>query len=104
MHRHNTAVLQVPYLKDETFKAAREGASTNLTTLEKLLFPYVKTAEGKRDVKNLREMYVATFGDWQTDPVAKANLDRLVAHLQKRADEGARALARMQPRYARKAT
>lgn len=104
VHRHNTAVLTVPNSSAEAFDAANKGSMSNLSSIEAQLFPYEKKRQVTvPDLDTYRQAYKDRFGDWQNDPVAKANLDRLVAFLQKRADEGAKKLARKPAGNARSA-
>lgn len=104
VHRHNTAVLTVPNSSTEAFDAANKGSMANLSSIESQLFPYEKTRQvAVPDLDTYRQAYKARFGDWQNDPVAKANLDRLVSFLQQRAEEGARKLARKSAGNARSA-
>lgn len=96
VHRHNTAVAGVPDLKPDVFEKASKHAAENLEGIYGTLFPYArKDGDRSQEIDSYRKAYVERFGDWQTDPAAKANLDRLVEFLTKRAAEGAAALARM---------
>lgn len=96
VHRHNTAVAQIPGVTKESFEEASKSADANLRSIQRKLFPWEQHDEPTRDVDAWREAYIKRFGDWRTDPTAKANLDALVAHLEKRAKEGAEMLAKKQ--------
>ena len=99
LQRHNTAVLQISDLDDKSFKNAKEITADNLDSIEQKLFPYIdKEADRRKQVASYRDMYIQAFGDWENDPVAKARLDSTIAMLEKRAEEGRKALARMHGR------
>ncbi len=97
LHRHNTAVMQVPDIDDSSFKSAKAAAQANLDSISDKLFPYEKKKEGiaLEEAKAYRERYIEAFGDWENDPVAKAKFEATVAMLKARSEEGHKALARM---------
>lgn len=92
-------MLQISDLDDKSFKNAKEITADNLDSIEQKLFPYIdKEADRRKQVASYRDMYIQAFGDWENDPVAKARLDSTIAMLEKRAEEGRKALARMHGR------